>query len=176
MPFNELMLNCIQEGSSYNENNIKVRMTTHQKEETVLFFVIDEQSNCCSKFRDLMKLVHICDLLIYYSKKDKTSTSRKGESTKKTICLVELKGSDIKKAVEQITETQKGLSDSLRTKYTNILWKALIISHGASPKLRDGSIKSQLNKIFFNEKNYRIETSTYDYDADEFIRGEGRFK
>ncbi len=158
MPFNELMMNCIRDGTSHKENGINISIQRKPRE-TILFFVIDPESNHCSNFPEIINTDIICDLLIYYST----------DGSNKKICLVELKGSDIKHAIEQLTRTREKTNNCLKSKYQNIGWKAIIVHRCSAPnQFKSASLKKRLDNAF-GKGNYSMEHTT-NFDAGEFIR------
>jgi len=158
MPFNELMINCVENGTSYNEYGIRVSVKS-KGGETVLFFVIDSNSNNCSNFRDVIKTDVICDLLVYYST----------DASNKKICLVELKGKDVEHAAEQLIETKEKTENLLKDKkYRNIIWKGLIVHRSSAPRQQKPKLKRKLDSAF-GRGNYDM-VHKMKYDLGDFIR------
>lgn len=141
MPFNGLLLTSLTHKTHCEDKN---RVSVEPKKdlksgEKVLFFELDKDLNPKAKFRKILKEVYnsndskVCDCLIFF----KSPRSN-------TICLAELKGSDIDKAVKQLTETGKKLKNllekllvkqyGLNSEFHKINWKALIAIHGSGPK------------------------------------------
>ncbi len=79
------------------------------KNEIVLFFHIDDQSNRHSKMREFCGMCRdgeaICDVLIFYTQKD--DSNKNGNMD--LICFVESKGGDVVKACKQIKNTYEHL-------------------------------------------------------------------
>lgn len=133
MPFNTLLLTCLSTKRSFSEAGGRIRFN-QDTNETILLFVIDQESNRNSTvYQDFIKNGPVCDLIIYYIK-----------DNEKIICFIELKGSDIQKAIEQIENTfnkfRKSLEQSTRDKdccphCTNIRYKSYILLHGSAPRL-----------------------------------------
>lgn len=132
MPFNPLFLTCLSPKTSFSEKGGNVGIKP-QSGEQVLFFVIDQESNDSSTVHlDLEVKGPICDLLVYY-----------GKGSKKVLCFVELKGSDVSHAVEQIVNThghfKKALISATKGKKcapccADIIYRARIHLHGSSPQ------------------------------------------
>jgi hypothetical protein len=102
MPFNTLILSCLlSRDTSFSEKGARVSVTPLSGE-TILFFVIDENSNERSNFRnDLDINGKVCDLLVLFAKRD---------CENKILCFVELKsGDDFKKGTNQIIDTYNSL-------------------------------------------------------------------
>jgi hypothetical protein len=165
LPFNTLILTCLHRGTSYSEKGIDVKIEP-RTDEMVLFFIIDDQSNPKSKLRQNLEIEgSICDLLVYCAFRN---------SDEKIICLVELKGNDIDKAVRQIINTyesfKKRYSDlqNLKQQLKPITWKAYIRLGGSAPiRIKDqnrASLKSALN----NNKNFKFSREN---DIGNFLRG-----
>ena len=100
MPFNTLLLTgCFLPGkTSFTEDGVQLSLQP-ESGETVLFFSIDDQSNPNCKFRQVLGIQNdkkICDLIVFYAKENE-----------RIICFVELKGSKLGTAVEQVTNTDK---------------------------------------------------------------------
>ncbi len=132
MPFNTLLLTCLIPGTSVSEHSGRVSVKP-QPGEIVLSFVVDDQTNRDSTLRQDLGIVGpICDCVYYYIKGDK-----------KVLCLVELKGSNVKHAVEQIINTFQRLKQSLgactlrrkcRPRFLQIDWRAYVYIHGSVPR------------------------------------------
>jgi len=162
MPFNELMINCIKNGTSHKEHGVSVYAKPRQGGgETILFFAIDSNSNNCSNFPGVINTDVICDLLVYYSTKD----------SDKKLCLVELKGSDIKHAVKQIIGTKDRTENLLKKRgnYQNINWKALIVHSGSAPRQwKSKKLRTELDSAFGKGNYYMVHKMKY--DLGDFIR------
>lgn len=139
MPFNTLLLNCLTHGTSFTENGT-VRIQ-QQAGETILFFNIDEQSNRgCGLRRKLgMQRGEICDLVVFYAHRD---------NSEKVICLVELKGSDVKHAARQVKNVYQHFRKSLaRQLVPRVDWRAFIYMKGKAPK-EIKEVRLELEDIF----------------------------
>lgn len=163
MPFNTLILNCLIHKTSHTEKG-KTVSVKRGSDETVLFFLTDNKSNKdCMFYQNFIKQGQICDLVIYYA-----------NNNKKSVCFVELKGTDIKDAVSQISNTyhqfKKFLELSSKDKQVSkqIEWKSYILEHGGSPKNTKEAGK-RLQDIF-QKGNFKIE-SAHSSDIGNFIRG-----
>jgi hypothetical protein len=97
-------------------------------------------------------------------------------SDEKIICFVELKGNDINKAIDQVTNTYRCFGRKIqRMKLKNskgliesITCKAYIRLGGSAPiKIKDDEIEP-LRKAFNGKKNIKI---SRDKDVGSFIRG-----
>ena len=149
MCFNVLLLSSLLPKNTHGEEAVQVRATNYNDEEIILFFHIDTPKIR----RDLGIQGEACDLIIYYASKKRRS-----------ICLVELKGSDIGHAVEQISNTYNHIKQRLydavppdteaRSSLHKITWKACIRFSGSAPqdikKYRD-----KLDRLF--PKSWEIE-------------------
>ena len=156
MPFNTLLLTCLHPGTSFGE--VHNRVSVQQKsDEPILFFVTDDQSNSVSTLRSDLKMGGaVCDLVIFYA-----------QGNKKTLCLVELKGSDLEQAVEQIINTYQHLKRTLKQPHRRLIgWKAYIQISGSIPKeLKE--LQKSLHNIF-GKHNYAIARD--DREFANFIR------
>ncbi len=157
MPFNTLLLTCLSAGTSFTEAGVQVGIRP-EPGETILFFSIDDQSNVTCQFRKNLKIKGpLCDLLILYSRRDKT-----------TLCLVELKGKNLKHAVEQLSNTFHALRSKLRKPLADqIVWKACIRQQGHSPK-ETKHLRKTLEQTFSAKSNVLI---TRNRDIGQFLRG-----
>lgn len=148
---------CLISGTSFSDAGGRVSIKPASGE-TVLFFVIDDSINPGCIFRQEFGIVGvICDLLVAYAKENK-----------KLICLVESKGKNIKRAVEQIINTFNHIRKFLKQAQIDpINWKAYIYQHGSSPNRTDRDwIKNQLEKVF-GQGNWRV---SRDSNLGNFLR------
>ena len=139
MPFNNLLLNCLIEGRSVKENKRTVVVEKPEKNEIILFFKIDDQSNKRCTLRKAITLSGgICDSIVFYS----------SEGQKK-VCFVELKGADIESAIKQVVNTYKNLKGAIKYNLSQTIeWKACILHGGAAPRLIKKEYRETLKKIF----------------------------
>jgi len=159
MPFNTLLLNCLIHRTSFSEEGARVSIK-RQPGEITLFFNIDEQSNRkCGLRRTLgMGESVICDLVVFHTHRD---------NDKKVICLVELKGSDVKHAAKQVINTYQHFRKSLaRPLLQRIDWKACIYLKGSAPK-ETKKVRQDLEKTFGRGKV----NITSESDLGRFLRG-----
>ena len=155
MPFNTLLLTCLHRGTSFSENGKDIRVDP-LPDEIFAFFIIDDQSNPKSKVREEFGITgEICDLLVFRALKN---------NDKKIICLVELKGNNIDKAIDQVMNTYKFFGTKVsQMKLKNakeildsITWKAYIRLGGSAPvKIKDEKVE-QLNRVFKGKNNFKI--------------------
>ena len=164
MPFNTLLLTCLKSGKSFGESGARVsvsRPKKHASKETVLFFSIDDQSDEKSTLRDDLGVEEaLCDLVVFYAPEN---------GDKKVLCLVELKGKNIKHAVEQVTNTCRSLKNNFnnKTHIQQITWKAYILTTGGAPKNTKQEMDKGLAKSF-DKNNYKISNKENIWD---FLRG-----
>jgi len=142
LPFNSLILSCLlSRETSFKDigtgREIKIKP---ENDETILFFVIDNESNKYSTIRqDLSIEGEICDLLILYSTKG---------SKEKVICLTELKGKDIKHGTEQVKNTFKALANNFDKEHLKrIKWRSYIHMNRCSSPQDLKKLRSQLDKL-----------------------------
>lgn len=170
MCFNTLLLSgCFLPGTtSFTEKGTTVSAQP-ERDETILFFSIDEQSNSSCKLRKILGMdragIKICDLLVFYARSDE-----------RLLCFVELKGKDSGRAVEQVVSTYKYFKEFLNKSpqesslMIKIKAKAFIKLSGSAPKeLREH--QEELKKVF-GENNYDCNRATQDFG--EFLRGKPR--
>ena len=161
MPFNNLLLSsCLLPGqTSYTENGVEINIKPSSGE-TILFFLIDNQSNPNCKLRQLLGLeqegMKICDLIVFYAKE-----------SKRIICFVELKGGDIKTATEQVITTYTYFKKFLKQSEPslNFIAKAYIKSNSSVPQ-EIHKYKQELKRTF-GEGNYDISRNS---DLGNFLR------
>ena len=148
---------CLIPKTSFSEAGGRVSVQP-KSEETIHFFVIDDDINPdCTLRQDLGIVGAICDLLVSYAKENK-----------KLLCLVELKGKNLRRAVEQVANTYKYLRKSLsQPQLQQIKWKAYIHQHGSSPSKTDRDwIKNRLERGF-GKNNYCVSRAS---DLGNFLR------
>lgn len=124
---------------SYSENGVKVSVKKEQNE-IINFFLIDRNMNdkeYLIKRREISEK-EICDLVISYEKRGKNAI---------TFCLVELKGSDINHAIDQVCRVFDVLKDK-ECCHHNVIWKVYICSHGSSPIRYDTTHERKLKDRF----------------------------
>lgn len=161
MPFNTLLLSgCLLPGkTSYREDGVEIRVQPTTGE-TVLFFSIDPEKNPNCKLRQLLGLnkegMKSCDLIVFYA-----------TDSKNIICFVELKGSKIDVAKEQVINTYKYFTKFLKKSEPLLTFipKAYIKFDSSLPQETD-KYKQQL-KDTFGEGNYDINR---DSDLGKFLR------
>lgn len=149
MLFNVLILTCLSPKKYHGERQVRIRVSNNSDEEVFLLFDIDSPE----KQRELGIEGTVCDVLIFY-------TSQK----KKVLCLVELKGGDVRHAIEQLINTRKQLRRSLddlnqsvicRPELQKINWKACIRFSGGAPQ-DIKTLSKELDKVF-GRGNWSIE-------------------
>ncbi len=144
MPFNTLLLTCLIHGTRFGEQGATVSIKP-KSGETILFFSVDDQSNEGCGLRKMGMQGALCDLVIFFD--------NAGE--KKTLCMVELKGSDLKRAIEQVINTRDFLKNNLPTGLRqHVVWKACILLTGKSPQ-EVKQLEKHLEEAFGKE-NFRI--------------------
>ncbi len=150
MPFSSLLLSALTPGSTLKENNIGVTFKRNQlatSKETLLLFHTDDENTHFRKSwlkNNNPGCVNpqCCDGIIFYHSTDKENSG--------TICFVELKGNDIKHAVEQILQTYKLIKTALveaQIPVDKIKWKAVIISSAAKRKNNVDVLKPLTDKF-----------------------------
>lgn len=174
MPFNMLVTTCYKPGSSHHEqgkgrnSGISVKLNDPESEK-IIFFVIDEQTNPRSKFREYFDMEsegeNISDLLVYYSNIEKGINS---------IVVTELKsGSDFKQATKQLINTINKIKDKVEAneclcdKYCGKLsLRACCVSKGAKGDSPNHEIKNSVARI---KKETKIDTKNCAFiDPDAF--------
>ncbi|MDD2287123.1 MAG: hypothetical protein PHQ11_17195 [Paludibacter sp.] len=176
MPFSSLLLSALTPDSTLKENNIGITFKRNQfdtSKETILLFHSDDEK---THFRNIWLRKNdrgcvnsqCCDGIIFYHSIDKKSSG--------TICFVELKGNDIKHAVEQILQTYKIIKTALfeaQIQIDKIRWKAVIISSAAKPK-NNVDILKPLTDVFEKGKEenviFRHIGGGNNYEITNFIR------
>lgn len=163
MPFNTLLLTCLSPKRSFSEAGGHIHFN-QKADEIVLLFIIDQQSNPISTaYQDLIKNGPVCDLIVYYIK-----------DHKKVICFIELKGSNIQRAVEQIENTfikfktlleHSTTNKACCTHCRNISYKSYIHLHGSAPRFTREHERTL--EQYFGRRNSRVSRNQ---DIDNFIR------
>jgi hypothetical protein len=125
MPFNILLLNhllCNQ--TSYGEEGTKISID-RKNDENIFFFHLDnDKQDTLKSYLGLREeREFICDLLIYYHKKEK-------EPTKRVLCLAENKGKDVKHGIEQIENIYNALhpkiNKSCKNYFNSYAWAGFV--------------------------------------------------
>ncbi|HEV7234645.1 MAG TPA: hypothetical protein VGN15_00605 [Ktedonobacteraceae bacterium] len=160
MPFNTLLLSCLQYGTSVTQKNVSVRAVP-QKGETILFFKTDSEIAC----KDLHIMVGepVCDYLVFYAKDGKT-----------VLCLVELKGNDTDHAIEQVLSTYQHMQNQLSelrgkacwSPIQQITWKAYVCCSAKSSISPTKLYAARLGRTF-KKGNFKI---THEDELGEFLR------
>ncbi len=135
-----------------------------QDGEIIQFFLIDTENNQNCKIRQLLNHNgEICDLIVSY---------QKNNSRNKIVCLVELKGTRVDKAANQILSIYKILKECLnRNRIENcsqILWRAYILRAGSSPIKHTEAQRLLLTEFDSNE--FKISRKNNCDDLGKFIR------
>jgi len=124
MAFDFLLWNCVAPGkTSISEFGIKASLKPYE-DECVLAFRID-----CDEFRTHFGVRRACDGLFFVKTKNEDPL----------LVLVELKGSDVGHAVEQLHDTLDGLKRSHIRK--PVTYRAVIVTRGGSPKQDKAAIR-----------------------------------
>jgi hypothetical protein len=143
MPFNTLLLTSLHHGTSASESGITVNAEP-QRGETILFFRTDN-----SIVRQNLNMTKVCDYLVFYARKNEQ---------KKVLCFVEMKGTRLEDATEQIIKSYQHINELLRSssfqQLQYILWKAYICTDGQAPK-EIQKCSNQLKRAF-GKNNYSI--------------------
>jgi hypothetical protein len=170
MPFNTLIMICPPPtGTTFRDAGGKVSMTPNS-DEKVYFFDISEQEKANSFLREDWGMKNdeaICDGIIYYHKLEKGNLRR-------IICLVELKGTAIKHAIDQATHTHEILTTKLQASFkskvrnpilNSIIWKTYIFQSSKAPS-NWKPYEAQLISVF-GKDNYSVSKSS---DIGDFLR------
>lgn len=160
MPFNTLLLACLQHGTGVTQKRVSVHAVP-QKGETILFF--KTESEIARKDFSIMVGEPVCDYLVFYAKEGKT-----------VLCLVELKGNDTDHAIEQILSTYSHIQsrlNELRGKacwppIQQITWKAYVCCSAKSSISYTKSYAARLEKTF-KKGNFKI---THEDELGDFLR------
>ncbi|NLZ30767.1 MAG: hypothetical protein GX885_08535, partial [Methanomicrobiales archaeon] len=152
MLFDTLVLTCLCHGTSYSESGKRIRVE-RKPGERIAFFDIDENSNRYSAFRrDFGVEGPICDLIIFYSPHDSKDCT-------KVLCFAELKGTDVRRALDQIRSTYQAVKDKVPPNYRDeIRWKGYILMRGSAPRVMK-RYKAELNALFGHKNSGDISTT-----------------
>lgn len=161
MPFNSLMLTCLSNKTSYGEAGCNITIVP-ERSESILLFVIDEQSNPRSNIRQTLEMSRaetLCDCIYFYLK---------GEQ--RTLCFVELKGSDLEHAVNQVINTKQKFLQALektnrvhRNPPQHFRWKAYIRLCGNAP----AKVKQYIKAL---DQHFDLSDVARDPDIGKFLR------
>jgi hypothetical protein len=122
-PASAVLVSCLIPDTHFSEKGCRVSVVP-EVDEIILFFVIDDQSNPNCALRRTLGIERgtTCDVLVWYVK---------GNQIRRVSCLVELKGSNVKKAGDQIKNVYRLLQAMFPPQ---IEWKAYILLHGSAPR------------------------------------------
>jgi len=161
MPFNTLLLTCLQPGQTILEDsNTKILLKGLQSNEVILVFGVDDQSHPHCKLRQFLweqqKGQSLCDFIVFYAKDEQ-----------RVMCFVELKDNkkDFGKAVHQVINTYDAFKRHLKFSYIS---KAFIAALQGSPPTEHHEHQQNLNAIF-RQGNYLYDGGHIDFL--EFLRG-----
>ncbi len=147
--------------------------------EVILCFQLDDRTEQGKRVRrslGIPKDSQRCDGLVFYSQDDKSD---------RVICLVEMKGTNITGAAEQILSTKEHIEELLRKEcnslpnechsdcegqIANITWKACLYHHGASQDMILDFLR-EIKKHGFNDIDHLDRVSN---DLRPPLSGEGR--
>jgi len=140
MPCNAMTTKCLLPGTSYKEHGIRVSVQPKSGERWQ-FFVIDDQSRpACTLRQDLKIRGALCDVVVL---------CHLPNAQLPIICLVELKGRDSARAVEQVLNTRAALLPHFRREHKcTVQWRAFIRRHGGAPKQHERKLRARLIKVF----------------------------
>ena len=145
MPFNFLLWECLIPGkTSISESGQSARIDPHGGE-CVLAFELDNQ-----KFRDRFGVGRVCDALFFYRR----------DQERPVLLFVELKGTDIAKAAEQLGQSLRAVKDTLQR---NAQYRAVVVSRGRAPARKD-----PLCRQFFQQHQVELKISR-DGDLRRFL-------
>jgi hypothetical protein len=142
--------NCLQSGTSVSESGLTISIKP-SKDETIQFYCTD-----CDHARKKLCMVReertSCDYVVLYARNMQSNE-------KELLCFLELKGSDIKHAAEQIRNTCKYVhtfwKDKLeRKQHEYVVQCACICLHGRGSYLRDQIRARQLLRPIFSNEDY----------------------
>ena len=147
MPCDTMISNCLLSGTSHKEHGIGVSVQPKSGEKWQ-FYVIDEKSNAkCTLRKDLEIHGALCDVVVICNL-PKTQAP--------IVCLVELKGCDYAKAVEQVINTYKSLFPHFQRKHSfPVCWRVFIRRRGGAPKQRDLQLRKRLVDAF-GKGNFQV--------------------
>jgi len=126
----DLLFNVLIHGTSYNEKGTGKGVSMNKQSGDIILFFNTDNDLCKVK----QNTANTCDLLIFVSNENKST---------KILALVELKGSNIEHAIEQIKQTYLYIHNQLKNcvgNYTRlhrderIKWIGIILTSGSSPK------------------------------------------
>jgi hypothetical protein len=129
VPLSDLLLNVLIHGTSYKERGTGKGVSMTRTPGDVILFFNTDNNNCKVK----QNTTNTCDLLIFVSN-ERIPT--------KILALVEIKGSDVDHAVEQIKQTYQYIHRQLNTCVNNytrhfsagtVKWLGIILRSNSSP-------------------------------------------
>lgn len=150
MLFDVLHLECLVKETSFSESGITVGCQS-ERGEIILFYDISKQADAKSNLRKALGMSQneaLCDGIIYYQSGDR-----------RVYCFTELKGNDLERAIEQVSNTYRRFQEILRKNTyqsycSNTIWKAHIqLGKGSSQidtKTHDKTLKNIFGQGNFN--------------------------
>lgn len=152
MPFNTLLLHHLLPDLSHTEQGIGVSLKKDKGEKAAFFQIDCDRSKIVEKY----SLKNKCDILIYFEK-----------NKEKTLCFVELKGSDFDHAVTQVCSTYQEVFEKSSVKKEFAYIKAAIILSGSAPADKN---KRKLKNMFGNQ--VLVKQTRGNLDISAFLRNE----
>lgn len=162
----QLPPSCQIEKKSIHENGITVSIE-RESGEIIRFFLTD-----CDPARECFAMqaegIKCCDYLLLYTREDSMHANE-------LLCFIELKGKALHKAVDQICNTFKYVTQFSqqyihRSQHTNVTQVVAIFLHERVPSGRSRREKERLEKIFDKKHIYMRHTVRHNREFSQFIR------
>lgn len=164
MPFNRLVLGCLVFDKKLKENQRIISFAPPKgtkSGEGAVFFSLDDAPIPQQGLR--VKWNHkglLCDGLVLY---------RHGNEV--VLCLLELKGTDLSHAVDQVLVTHKLLKDKVAKEAgkQKIVWKAAIVHGGKCPSKVQAALMKELKSVF-GKSGKGFVSKTVQYELSPLLR------
>lgn len=159
MPFNTLLLSCLEHGTSVSQSGVSVHVRP-KKGETILFFRTD--CDIARKDLNIQSDEPVCDYLVFYHTESRI-----------VLCFLELKGNHTEHAIKQVLSTCEHLKWRLQelqgkecwSSMQRITWKAYIRCGNKSTISPTKQYAKKIAKFF--SKDFKV---THEDELDSFLR------
>jgi hypothetical protein len=159
------LANCRIQGTSVQESGIRVSTQPTAGEIIVFFHTDTDEGRECLEMRiEGESSEKICDYLIYYTREGRHS---------EIVCFLELKGTDLAKAVKQVemtqTQTKTLMQEEIRSKYhQNFTFRICICLRSQAPSTSQRIRDSLIQK--FGGRNVEIRHGVKRHDIGPLLR------
>lgn len=159
---NALLQRCRENGTSVQESGIRVSTQLLTGEIIIVFHIDSDEGRKSLKMED--EGIRICDFIFYYTKENEVN---------EVVCLLELKGTELLRASDQVKKTHQRLialtNEAIHSKYhRNLTWRICICLRGQAPATSQ-RIRDELKELF-GKHNVEIRHGVKHHDIGPLLR------